>query len=226
MGLSTAAHKDNANGVPHFMGLTGRSLSILVSVVATNGFLLFGYDQGVMSGIISARPFNNDFPETKDNSTWQGFVTAIYEVGCLFGAIFALSFGDRLGRRRAIILGGLVMIIGVIIQVSAVPGHNATAQFIIGRTIMGLGNGLNTATIPTYQAECSRTSNRGLLICIEGGIIAFGTLIAYWTDYGQLWASRVHLEVSYRPSGHLRSFPLHNDRLARISQMAFGTQST
>jgi MFS family permease len=141
-----------------------------------------GYDQGVMSGIISARPFNNDFPETKDNSTWQGFVTAIYEVGCLFGAIFALSFGDRLGRRRAIILGGLVMIIGVIIQVSAVPGHNATAQFIIGRTIMGLGNGLNTATIPTYQAECSRTSNRGLLICIEGGIIAFGTLIAYVSD--------------------------------------------
>ncbi|KAI0602934.1 general substrate transporter [Biscogniauxia sp. FL1348] len=33
-------------------------------------------------------------------------------------------------------------------------------------------------------AECSKTSNRGLLICIEGGIIAFGTLIAYWIDYG------------------------------------------
>jgi hypothetical protein len=42
MGLSSAAHKDNADGVPHFMGLTGRTLSILVSVVATNGFLLFG----------------------------------------------------------------------------------------------------------------------------------------------------------------------------------------
>lgn len=48
----------------------------------------------------------------------------------------------------------------------------------------GVGNGMNTATIPTYQAECSKTSNRGLLICIEGGVIAFGTLIAYWTDYG------------------------------------------
>jgi sugar porter (SP) family MFS transporter len=30
----------------------------------------------------------------------------------------------------------------------------------------------------------SRTANRGLLICIEGGIIAFGTMIAYWIDYG------------------------------------------
>jgi hypothetical protein len=42
MVFSSAAHKDNADGVPHFMGLTGRTLSILVSIVATNGFLLFG----------------------------------------------------------------------------------------------------------------------------------------------------------------------------------------
>src|ERR1700753_1213688 len=81
-------------------------------------------------------------------------------------------------------LGGLIMIIGVIIQVTAIKGHRATAQFIIGRTITGIGNGINTSTIPTYQAECSRSTNRGLLICIEGGIIAFGTLIAYWIDYG------------------------------------------
>lgn len=43
---------------------------------------------------------------------------------------------------------------------------------------------MNTSTIPTYQAECSKTSNRGLLICIEGGVIAIGTAIAYWIDYG------------------------------------------
>jgi hypothetical protein len=35
-----------------------------------------------MSGIISAEPFMNYFPETLHNSTWQGFVTAIYEIGC------------------------------------------------------------------------------------------------------------------------------------------------
>lgn len=166
------------------MGLTGRPLSLAVSVVATTGFLLFGYDQGVMSGIISADPFNNYFPETKDDSTWQGFVTAIYEIGCLLGAVFILCFGDHLGRRKAMILGAIVMILGVIIQVTAMKGHKATAQFIIGRTVTGFGNGVNTSTIPTYQAECSKTTNRGLLICIEGGIIAFGTLIAYWLDFG------------------------------------------
>jgi sugar porter (SP) family MFS transporter len=166
------------------MGLTGRPLSLAVSIIATTGFLLFGYDQGVMSGIISAEPFNDYFPETKDNATWQGFVTAIYEIGCLLGAISILMFGDTIGRRRGMILGAAIMILGVIIQVTPVIGSKATAQFIIGRTITGVGNGINTSTIPTYQAECSKTTNRGLLICIEGGVIAFGTLIAYWLDYG------------------------------------------
>ncbi|KAI0480711.1 general substrate transporter [Xylariaceae sp. FL0804] len=169
---------------PKFMGLSGRPLSLAVSTVATTGFLLFGYDQGVMSGIIAAPAFNNVFLATKGNSTMQGFVTAIYEIGCLMGAMFILATGDLLGRRRAMILGGVIMIIGVVIQVTSYPGHVPLAQFIIGRVVTGVGNGINTSTIPTYQAECSKTSNRGLLICIEGGIIAFGTLIAYWIDYG------------------------------------------
>ena len=42
--------------------------------------MLFGYDQGVMSGIITSDEFNAQIPQTKDNSTMQGFVTAIYEV--------------------------------------------------------------------------------------------------------------------------------------------------
>ncbi|KAG9240271.1 general substrate transporter [Calycina marina] len=169
---------------PKFMGLSGRPLSLAVSTVCTTGFMLFGYDQGVMSGIISATPFNNVFTATKDSSTMRGFVTAIYEIGCLAGAMTILAFGDLLGRRKAIIIGGVVMILGVIIQVTSQPNSNPLAQFIIGRIIMGVGNGINTSTIPTYQAECSKTSNRGLLICIEGGIIAFGSCLAYWLDYG------------------------------------------
>lgn len=84
------------------MGLRGRPLGLVISCIATTGFLLFGYDQGVMSGIIGAEQFNTYFPETKDNSAYQGFVTAIYEIGCLLGAIFILTFGDNLGRRKAV----------------------------------------------------------------------------------------------------------------------------
>lgn len=173
---------------PTFAGFSGKPLSLAISTVATTGFLLFGYDQGVMSGIISAPAFNEYFPETY-GETMQGLVTAIYEIGCLMGAMFILAFGDLMGRRRAMILGGVIMILGVIIQITCVKGHAQLAQLIVGRVITGVGNGINTSTIPTYQAECSKTSNRGLLICIEGGIIAFGTLIAYWIDYGASYGS-------------------------------------
>ena len=169
---------------PTFGGLTGHRLSLAVSTISTCCFVLFGYDQGVMSGIITAPAFNDMFHATKDNSTMQGFVTAIYEIGCLFGAIFILTFGDVIGRRRAMMAGATIMIIGVVIQVSSQKASTPLAQFLVGRTIMGIGNGINTSTVPTYQAECSKTTNRGLLICIEGGVIAFGTLVAYWIDYG------------------------------------------
>ncbi|KAI0882058.1 general substrate transporter [Annulohypoxylon maeteangense] len=180
---------------PTYMGLRGRPLSLAVSTVATTGFLLFGYDQGVMSGIIGSHHFANVFTEVRNNATMQGLVTAIYEIGCLIGAMFILAVGDVLGRRKAMIIGGAIMIIGATIQVTSFPGHAPLAQFIIGRVVTGVGNGINTSTIPTYQAECSKTSNRGLLICIEGGIIAFGTVIAYWIDYGCSYGSE---DLSWR----------------------------
>lgn len=152
-----------------------------------------------MAGIISSKDFVADFPEVDNDSTWQGFVTAIYAVGCFFGALFILSFGDKLGRRKCIFLGATVMIIGVIIQISSVPpSSGATAQFIIGRFITGMGNGVNTSTIPTYQAECCPAHNRGKLICIEGGNVAVGSMLAYWIDYG----------CTYGPHAFVWRFPI------------------
>jgi MFS family permease len=183
---------------PTFAGMSGRPLSLTVSTIATMGFLLFGYDQGVMSGIISANAFDDVFTAAKGDSTMQALITAVYELGCLFGAMFALFAGDRLGRRWMVISGAAIMIIGVIIQVTSFVDHIPLLQFMFGRVITGIGNGMNTSTIPTYQAECSRTSNRGLLICIEGGIIAIGTAIAYWIDFG----------ASYGPPDLVWRFPI------------------
>ena len=68
------------------------------------------------------------------------------------GAIFMLIWGDWLGRRRGIITGAIIMILGVIVQVTSYAGKQPLAQFTIGRIITGVGNGMNTSTIPTYQA--------------------------------------------------------------------------
>lgn len=108
-----------------------------------------------MSGIITAPAFNDVFTATKDNPEMQGLVTAIYEIGCLIGAMGILAVGDLLGRRRAIIIGALIMLVGVIIQITAMSGSLPLAQLIVGRVVMGVGNGMNTSTIPTYQGEPS-----------------------------------------------------------------------
>jgi len=145
--------KESDSGVPTYWGQSGRMLQVLVTIVAVTDFLLFGYDQGVMSGIISAPAFVEAFPQV-ENSTYEGFVVSIYAVGCFLGACFIFAFGDKLGRRKSIFLGAVIMIVGVIIQIACVPPNGgATAQFIVGRCITGVGNGINTSTIPTYQAE-------------------------------------------------------------------------
>lgn len=144
-----------------------------------------------MSGLISAPVFFETFPAVDPAHQNQGaskaalqqaFYVAIYEIGCLVGALFALGYGDKLGRRRMIMTGSWVMLIGVLIQVTAFAGHHSGTQFIIGRIVTGLGNGANTATIPTWHAETSKSHNRGLLVCIEASTIAFGTAIAVSTD--------------------------------------------
>ncbi|KAI5963225.1 uncharacterized protein KGF55_003017 [Candida pseudojiufengensis] len=165
-------------------GLRGKKLRLAVTAIATTGFSLFGYDQGLMSGLISGDQFNYEFPPTKENATIQGAVTACYELGCFFGAIFALVRGDRIGRKPLIVCGSFIIIIGTIISVTAIKPYWQTGQFVIGRVVTGIGNGMNTATIPVWQSEMSRAENRGFLVTLEGAVVAVGTFLAYWIDFG------------------------------------------
>lgn len=67
--------------------------------------------------------------KTKTLST----VTAIYDVGCFFGAIFAFTIGERLGRKKAILLGTTIMAVGTILQFTSF----SLEQMFIGRIILG-----------------------------------------------------------------------------------------
>jgi len=79
---------------------------------------------------------------------------AIYEVGCLIGALSNLWVGDRLGRRRTIVVGGVVMIVGAILQAASY----SYAQMLVARVITGLGNGLNVSrtALPTKERLTER----------------------------------------------------------------------
>ncbi|RKL24607.1 hypothetical protein BFJ68_g607 [Fusarium oxysporum] len=162
--------------------LVGRPLDWAITATAGSGFLLFGYDQGVMSGLLTGTAFTNTFPEidTTDggngSSSLQGTVVAIYEIGCFFGAIFCLIFGEYFGRRKCIMMGCVVLSIGAALQASAF----GIPQMIVGRIVAGLGNGMNTSTIP---------SNRGKGLAIELAINIFGVMLSYWVDYGMSYVS-------------------------------------
>ncbi|GJN91333.1 hypothetical protein Rhopal_004354-T1 [Rhodotorula paludigena] len=183
--------KMDASGIPTYMGANGKRLDHLVTVAASCGFILFGYDQGVMSGLISSPQFVRTFTLADASiqgsyqaSVYQAFYVAIYTVGCLGGAIFALLFGDRLGRRKMIAAGSYVMTAGIALQVTSFRGHWASGQYIIGRLVAGFGTGFHTSTIPTWHAECAKAHSRGLAVFIEAAMISTGTMLSYWIDLG------------------------------------------
>ena len=130
-----------------------------------SGFLLFGYDQGVMSGIVSAPQFFRIFPDLNpanvgknQASVMQAFYTAIYEVGCLAGAIFALLFGNKLGRRKNIMAGGFWVIIGTIIQITCIPGYVPSLVFAVEPSLTSpLATSLATSSSSVVSSLASAT---------------------------------------------------------------------
>lgn len=86
------------------------------------------------------------------------------------------------------------MSIGAILQISAF----STAQMIVGRIVAGVGNGLNTATAPVWQAETSKAAWRGKLVVIELILNIAGFSLSNWVTYG----------FSYAGGGIAWRFPL------------------
>lgn len=92
----------------------------------------------------------------------------------------AIFIGNPLGRRRMIIIGTAIMIVGAALQASAF----SLTHLIVGRVITGLGNGLNTSTVPSWQSETSSSHKRGKMVMFEGALITAGIMISYWIDLG------------------------------------------
>lgn len=173
--------KGRAGAKAPYFGLTGGWLTFWVSVACATDMTLFGYDQGVFGGVIVTPDFldtlNLSGPE---HTSLLGTVTALYDVGCFFGAVAAFSLGERLGRKKSVLLGTTVMSIGAILQISSY----SVAQMIVGRIVAGLGNGLNTATAPVWQAETSKAAWRGKLVVIELILNIAGFSLSNWITYG------------------------------------------
>ncbi|XHG06137.1 hypothetical protein AWENTII_009343 [Aspergillus wentii] len=155
--------------------------------------MLFGYDQGVFGGVIVTKDFL-DTLDLHNNATLLGTVTAIYDVGCLFGAIMSMIWGEKWGRRNSVLIGTTIMSIGAILQIAAY----GVPQMIVGRIVAGLGNGINTSTAPVWQGETSQVKWRGKLVVIELVLNIAGFSLSNWITFA----------FSYVPGPASWRFPL------------------
>ncbi|SCU95661.1 LANO_0E10968g1_1 [Lachancea nothofagi CBS 11611] len=158
--------------------LTGRPLLYFTSVFVSLGVFLFGYDQGVMSGVITGPIFKDYFDDPSRAAI--GNMVSILEIGALISSLMVGRLGEKWGRRRTIRYGSFIFIVGGLIQTSALR----MSHLIVGRVISGLGVGLLSTIVPIYQSEISPPHNRGKLACIEftGNIVGYCTSV--WVDYG------------------------------------------
>lgn len=146
------------------------------------GGILFGYDLGIIAGILVfiAKLWHL-------TSTDKGIITASLSVGAMIGAVLAGRLNDLLGRRRSIILAGMIVIIGTL----ACTFAPSTTFLIISRGIIGLGVGCSSATVPTYLSELAPARLRGAMaslnqiFIVSGILIAF--LISYWLAHYSNW---------------------------------------
>ncbi|KAL3476008.1 general substrate transporter [Aspergillus californicus] len=195
-------------GYPKYFGWKGRSLNLAISSLGSLDFLLFGYDQGITGGLLDLPSFIKYFPDINPDgcdvnsptvqacrsqrSTNQGIAVASYNLGCFFGAILTIFIGNPLGRRRTIFLGCTTMTIGALLQCTSY----SLPHWIVGRIVTGIGNGMNTSTVPTWQSESSKAHDRGKLVMIEGMLITAGICLSYWINYAFAWLP--DHEVSWR----------------------------
>jgi len=129
-------------------------------LVAAMGGLLFGYDWVVIGG---AKPFYEVYFDIAQNNLAQGFAMSSALIGCLFGAAASGLVSDRYGRKRPLIISGVLFIVGAIWTGIA----NDLTSFNLSRWLGGVGIGFASTLSPMYIAEISPSQLRGRLVSIN-----------------------------------------------------------
>jgi len=150
------------------------SFIIFISIVASIGGFLFGFDSGVINGTVDGlqAAFNSQ-------SIGTGFNVSSMLLGCAVGAFFAGRLADKYGRRSLLLVAAVFFIIsawGSGISVSSF-------EFIMYRIIGGLAVGGASVMAPAYISEIAPARYRGMLTSVQQVAIISGLFMAFVSNY-------------------------------------------
>lgn len=156
-------------------GATGDMRFILmVTLVATIGGFLFGFDSGVINGTVDGlkKAFNSDNVAT-------GFNVASMLLGCAVGAALAGTLSDTFGRRAMMIIAAVFFIVSA--WGSGIA--QSSLEFVIYRVLGGLAVGAASVMCPAYISEVAPAHMRGRLSSIQQVAIIAGLFMSFLSNY-------------------------------------------
>ena len=147
---------------------------VLVCLVAALGGLLFGYDTAVISGAIGFLQAHFGL-----SAALKGWAAASALLGCVLGCLLAGVFSDQLGRKKTLVLAGVLFLVSAI--GTAFPQQFWV--FVLFRILGGVGVGVASLASPMYIAEITPARIRGRMVSVNQFAIISGMLIIYFVNY-------------------------------------------
>lgn len=148
--------------------------ALTITLVATLGGFLFGYDSGVINGTVKGlqTAFGSD-------SIGTGFSVASMLLGCAVGAFLAGRLADMFGRRTLLVVSAILFLVSAFGSGIA----SGTSEFIFYRILGGLAVGAASVMAPAYISEIAPANIRGRLSSIQQVAIITGLTAAFMSNY-------------------------------------------
>ncbi|MDO6758972.1 D-xylose transporter XylE [Tamlana sp. 2_MG-2023] len=163
----------------------------VVTLVATLGGLLFGYDTAVISGAEkSIQAFLIDSQGL--SSFLHGVTVSSALIGCIVGGAISGFVSSKFGRKKALIIAGVLFLLSALgsgnpeflFFEKGVPSMGLLWMFNFYRIVGGIGVGLASAVCPMYIGEIAPADIRGKLVSLNQFAIIFGMLVVYFVNWG------------------------------------------
>jgi sugar porter (SP) family MFS transporter len=138
-------------------------------LVAGLGGLLYGVDVGIIAGALPYLQATSGF-----SAGQLSFVVAAVLLGSVISTLFAGLISDWMGRKRLMIVSGILFVISIP-MIALAHGYG---PLVAGRLLQGISAGFIGVVVPLYLAECLGASNRGKGTGIFQWLLTLGIMVA------------------------------------------------